>query len=150
MDPFSPEIDEHILRDLNPWWERPHGVRPVPPAYRRRHVPGILAALGRPRSLIHVLRGPRQVHFYRDDSVPGNRRSPLEEVDFVVEAPDGSALPVEVKFRGRVDREDWAGVRSFIRRHGARWGALIMRDTFRWEAQERVLLVPLMDFLLAF
>jgi predicted AAA+ superfamily ATPase len=98
-----------------------------------------------------VLRGLNlQVHFYRDYSVPGNRRSPIEEVDFAVEAPSGVLLPVEVKFRGRIDREDWAGVRSFVARFEAPWGLVVTRGTFRWEAADRVLLVPLLDFLLAF
>ena len=60
MDSIAREI-EQILRDLNPWWEPPHPVRPAPPPYRRRGVSAILQDLLRPRALIHVLRGPRQV-----------------------------------------------------------------------------------------
>src|SRR5262245_59972607 len=60
MPKIGPEI-EQILRDLNPWWEPPHRVRPAPPEFRRRRVASIISTLRGPKSLIHVLRGPRQV-----------------------------------------------------------------------------------------
>lgn len=57
---LRPEI-EQILRDLNSWWDQDAAVRPAPPPYRRRSVPVVLKAISRPKSLIQVLRGPRQV-----------------------------------------------------------------------------------------
>lgn len=68
----------------------------------------------------------------------------------MVETPDGSVMPVEVKVRGRIDREDWQSVGRFVEKFRAPWGVLVTRDLFRWEPKERVLLVPLLDFLLAF
>lgn len=98
-----------------------------------------------------VLRGPNlQVHFYRDYSVPDDRRSPIEEVDFVLEAIDGRVIPVEVKFRKNVQPDDERALRSFMRRFGASFGILVTRDTFRCEENDPVLLVPLLDLLLAF
>lgn len=98
-----------------------------------------------------VLRGSGlQVHFYRDYEQPGNRRSPIEEVDFVVEALDGRTIPVEVKFRKRVVREDYGAVLSFIDRFDSPYGLVVTRDRHHWDAEGRVLLVPLLHFLLAF
>jgi hypothetical protein len=92
-----------------------------------------------------------QVHFFRDFESPTNRKSPLREADFVVEALDGSVLPVEVKFRSRIDAEDTRGLRHFLGRfHQAPYGILVTRDLSRWDERERVLCVPLLDFLLAF
>lgn len=98
-----------------------------------------------------VLRGPGlQVHFYRDYSTPGNRRSPLEEVDFVVEAVDGTTLPVEVKFRRSGRPADTGAVRSFQRRFGAPWGLLVTREHFDLQAEGGITQVPVLDFLLTF
>jgi predicted AAA+ superfamily ATPase len=90
-----------------------------------------------------------QVHFYRDYADPGNRRSPVEEVDFVAEAIDGSVIPIEVKFRSRIDLEDWTGMRTFMARFKPPFGLIVTRDISRWDATERVLFVPLLEFLLA-
>lgn len=96
-----------------------------------------------------VLRGPGiQVHFYRDYSTPGNRRSPLEEVDFVVEDVDGTTLPVEVKFRRTLQPSDLEAVRSFKRRYRSPWGLVVTRDHHDLSAEPACL--PVLDFLLAF
>src|SRR5438093_4130394 len=50
-----------VLRDLNPWWADPKVVRPEPPPYRRPLVVELLRRLRRPKGLIEVVRGPRQV-----------------------------------------------------------------------------------------
>jgi predicted AAA+ superfamily ATPase len=50
-----------ILRELNPWWREPGTVRPDPPPFRRPLVADLLKRLQRPRGLIEVVRGPRQV-----------------------------------------------------------------------------------------
>jgi predicted AAA+ superfamily ATPase len=98
-----------------------------------------------------VLRGPGiQVHFYRDFSTPGNRRSPLEEVDFVVEALDGTTLPVEIKFRRSIQPSDVKAVRSFRQRFKAPWGLVVTRDHFEPRAEGEITHVPVLDFLLAF
>ena len=98
-----------------------------------------------------VLRGPgMQAHFYRDYSVKGDRRSPIEEVDFVVEALDGQVVPVEVKFRRKIDPEDERALRRFVERFKAPLGLLVTRDLYRHEPGDPVLCVPLLDFLLAF
>jgi predicted AAA+ superfamily ATPase len=98
-----------------------------------------------------VLRGTGlQVHFYRDYSTPGNRRSPIEEVDFVPEAIDGTVIPVEVKFRQSIKGADMTALRNFIERYEAPFGLLVTRDFFRCEAGDPVLCVPVLEFLLAF
>jgi predicted AAA+ superfamily ATPase len=98
-----------------------------------------------------VLRGPAvQVHFFRDYSQPGNRRSPLEEVDFVAEDVDGTTLPVEVKFRRTIQAGDVEPVRSFRRRFGSPWGLLVTRDQFDLQVGSEIAQVPVLDFLLAF
>lgn len=98
-----------------------------------------------------VLRGAGlQVHFYRDYRTRGDRRSPIEEIDFVVEATDGRVIPVEVKFRARIDGEDLAAMRRFLAAREAPFGLVVTRDSFRWERSDRILLVPLLDLLLAF
>ncbi|MBI1831772.1 MAG: ATP-binding protein [Planctomycetes bacterium] len=98
-----------------------------------------------------ILHGPNlQVHFYRDYSVPGNRKSPLMEVDFVVEAPNGDVVPVEIKFRQRIENKHFAGLVHFMDRYKAKHGIMVTRDTYQWSDRHRILCVPLMDFLLAF
>lgn len=98
-----------------------------------------------------VLRGRGlQVHFFRDYSVPGNRRSPMEEVDFVPEALDGTVIPIEVKFRQKIQSEDVRSTRSFLNRFKSPFGIVVTRDSFRCEDNDRLLSVPLLDFLLAF
>ena len=98
-----------------------------------------------------VLRGKGlQVHFWRDYEMPGNRRSRIHEVDFVVERVDGALLPIEVKFRRRIDAEDTIGLRMFMERYpAAPHGILVTRDTSGRRAKGRILCVPLLHFLLA-
>jgi predicted AAA+ superfamily ATPase len=97
-----------------------------------------------------VLRGTGlQVHFYRDYTIPGNRRSSFEEVDFVVEALDGTVIPVEVKFRRNIRPEDEAALRRFIERYDAPFGILVTRDLFRCDGDDLVLRVPVLEFLSA-
>lgn len=98
-----------------------------------------------------VLRAPQhQVFFWRDHEEAGNRRSPVREVDFVLERPDGATVPVEVKFRRRIDGEDHLGLRTFLERFGSPHAFLVTRESFEWNEASRVLSVPLMEFLLAF
>lgn len=89
------------------------------------------------------------VHFFRERVDPDDRRSPFEEIDFVAERADGEVLPVEVKFRRKVDDADFAALRRFVDGYRCRRGLLVSRDTFAREA-DRVMVVPLRDFLLAY
>ncbi|MBI2932015.1 MAG: DUF4143 domain-containing protein [Planctomycetes bacterium] len=89
-----------------------------------------------------------QVHYYRYYEIPGNRRSPLREVDFIVEETDGAVLPIEIKFRRRIQAEDLRSLRLFIDRFKAPHGVLVTRDSREWLPKERILLIPLLDFLL--
>ena len=57
---ISPESIQ-VLRDLNPWWEDPKLVRPEPPPYRRPLIANLAERLKKPKGLIEVVRGPRQV-----------------------------------------------------------------------------------------
>ena len=98
-----------------------------------------------------VIRGNNlQVHFYRDYAQPGDRHSPQREVDFVVEYLDGATVPVEVKFRRKIDAEDSLGLRHFMARFECPLGVMVTRDLKRLDARERILYIPLSSWLLAF
>jgi hypothetical protein len=98
-----------------------------------------------------VVRGHNlQVHFYREFEDPNDRRSRQHEVDFVAERVDGAVLPIEVKFRKRIDAADLDGLRYFMRKFGSPCGVVVTRDLGRWDAEARVLYVPLPSFLVAF
>lgn len=90
------------------------------------------------------------VHYYRDLEDPNNRRSRVAEVDFVAERLDGAVVPVEVKFRKRLDHEDLAGLRLFQQRFHPSNSIVVTRDRFSWYEVDRLLFVPLEAFLLAF
>jgi predicted AAA+ superfamily ATPase len=90
------------------------------------------------------------VHFFRQHEDPRNPRSRLHEVDFVPELADGTVLPLEVKFRKRIDESDLAGVRFFASRFKAPLSVVVTRETSRRDEKRRTLLVPLLNFLLAF
>jgi len=90
------------------------------------------------------------VHFFRDYEEPGNRRSPIREVDFVAERVDGTAIPIDVKFRKRIDTEDLSGLRAFRSRFKSPLSVVVTRDMSRWDRQEKILFVPLQNFLLAY
>jgi predicted AAA+ superfamily ATPase len=89
------------------------------------------------------------VHFYRDYEDPKNRRSPIREVDFVVERLDGQILPVEVKFRKRLNGEDLAGLRFFRERFRPPFSVVVTREVSSWDDETGTLFIPLLDFLLA-
>lgn len=100
-----------------------------------------------------VIRGHGlQVHFFRDFDNPANRRSPIREVDFVVERPDGTVIPIEIKFRKSIKEQDCMGVKAFLSRFNriSPHGIIVTREMRQWDAEQRILFVPLMDFLLAF
>jgi|SRR5262245_423368 len=91
-----------------------------------------------------------QVHFFRDYEDPKNRHSPIREVDFVAERVDGVTLPIEVKFRKRIDDADLNGVRVFRGRYSAPLAVVVTRDKVEWQKESRCLYIPLESFLLAF
>lgn len=93
-----------------------------------------------------------QVHFFRDYEDPKNRRSPIREVDFVAEQADGTVVPIEVKFRKRIEEEDLVGMRLFMERFRDRCplGIVVTREFSEWDQRRRVLFIPLQFFLLAF
>ncbi|MDR2670371.1 MAG: ATP-binding protein [Oscillospiraceae bacterium] len=63
-----------------------------------------------------------------------------KEVDIVLDKKI-SALPIEVKFRGKVSDEDLSGIRAFCKTFGAGAGAVITKDTL--DAHDGTALVPL-------
>jgi predicted AAA+ superfamily ATPase len=90
-----------------------------------------------------------QVSFYRE-SVREQSRRVEREVDFIVEDDAGNALPIEVKFRAHIGPDDFAGLRALqARRHFDR-AIMVTRDTWDERDEPPCLLVPLLDFLLAF
>lgn len=91
-----------------------------------------------------------QVHFYKDYEDPKDRRSRVHEVDLVAERLDGTVLPIEIKFRKKIDAEDTASVRLFAKRFDSPMGIVVTRDLSRWDDGNRVLCIPLRNFLLAF
>ncbi|MEW6719866.1 MAG: DUF4143 domain-containing protein, partial [Thermodesulfobacteriota bacterium] len=93
-----------------------------------------------------------QVHFFRDYEDSKNRRSPIREVDFVAEQADGTVVPIEVKFRKRIDEEDLVGMRLFMERFRDRCplGIVVTRELSEWDQRRRILFIPLQFFLLAF
>ncbi len=98
-----------------------------------------------------VIRGPGiQVHFFRDHENPRNRNSPIIEVDFVPEDQSGMVIPIEIKFRHQLHGKDFRGLRGFMNRFKSPYGLLVTRDVFDWKAEDRILCVPLLDFLCAF
>jgi len=90
------------------------------------------------------------VHFYRDYENPKDRRSKIHEVDFVAERLDGSVLPIESKFRKRISPEDAASVSLFMDTFKAPLGIVVTRETSFFDAVQRLLFIPLQDFLVAF
>jgi hypothetical protein len=91
-----------------------------------------------------------QVHFWKDYEKAGKRNTPSMEVDFVAEKIDGTPLPVEVKFRRRIDGEDRRAMLAFLERFGAPCGIIVTRDLYEWNVEQRILYAPLLEFLLAF
>lgn len=91
-----------------------------------------------------------QVHFWRDYEEPRNRKSPILEVDFVAERVDGTCLPVEVKFRKRIDAADFKSAKVFLSRFSAPHAIVVTRDLYQWDPTTRILCVPLLEFLLCF
>jgi len=98
-----------------------------------------------------VIRGPGiQVHFFRDYENPRNRNTSTVEVDFVPEDQSGAVIPIEIKFRHQLHGKDFHGLRTFMKRFGSPYGLMVTRDVFDWKAEDRILCVPLLDFLCTF
>lgn len=98
-----------------------------------------------------VIRGHGlQVHFFRQLRDARRPRVGYDEVDFVAEALDGSTLPIEVKFRRKVDAADADALFRFMNQYRSPFGIMVTRDLFDIDELRRIVYVPLMDFLLAF
>lgn len=96
-----------------------------------------------------VLRGVGfQTHFYR--APLKTRREGFEEIDFACEAVDGNLVPIEVKFRRRIDAADFATIQRFVDTHHCPLGIVVTRETYEYRPLARLLFVPLLEFLLAF
>src|SRR5262249_46286753 len=102
----------------------------------------------------HVIRDAGlQVHFYRDYEKSSDRRSPIHEVDFVAERADGAVLPVEVKYRKRIDESDLTGLRHFMSQFSSKLGVVVTRERTGASSEVEIgglLQLPILDFLLAF
>jgi predicted AAA+ superfamily ATPase len=98
-----------------------------------------------------VLHGPNlQFHFFRDYEDPKNRKSEIQEVDFIVEDASGAVVPIEIKFRREIKPRHFSGLRHFMQRFNARHGIMVTRDTYSWKSEFKILCIPIMEFLLAF
>ena len=98
-----------------------------------------------------MIRGPGiQVHFFRDYENPRNRNSKIIEVDFVAEDKSGVVIPIEIKFRHQLHGKDFVGLKAFMDRFKSPYGILVTRDTYDWKPDDRIMCVPLLDFLCAF
>jgi predicted AAA+ superfamily ATPase len=91
-----------------------------------------------------------QFHFYRDYDNYKRREGPIREVDFIVEDTSGAVVPIEIKFRKKIQSDDFDGLAHFMRRFKASHGIMVTRDHYQWRADLHVLCVPIMEFLLAF
>ena len=91
-----------------------------------------------------------QVHFYREYENPRDRRTRICEVDFVAERLDGQVLPIEVKFRKKIDPPDSAGLLYFRSKFESPLGIVVTRELSHWDVEKRILFIPLQNFLLAF
>jgi predicted AAA+ superfamily ATPase len=91
-----------------------------------------------------------QVHFFRDYEEPANRHSPIREVDFVAERIDGVVVPIEVKFRKRIEEPDLAGLLLFRKRFSPPVSVVVTREMSQWDEGRGILFIPLQNFLLAF
>jgi len=88
------------------------------------------------------------VHFFRDYQKPNDRRSPIDEVSFVVE-DQGKTVPVQVSYGPEVAPADEQALRSFLRRFDCAHGILLTRDSFEASPNDAVLRVPLVEFMAA-
>jgi predicted AAA+ superfamily ATPase len=95
-----------------------------------------------------------QVHYFREHEDPARKSSPFREVDFVAERLDGKVLPIEIKFRHTIRKEDLSGLIHFTNIYEENLedtrGVVVTRDYFEWDSNRRLLFVPLATFLLAF
>src|SRR6266849_2842651 len=97
---------EQVLRDLNPWWVNPASVRPEPPTYRRPLVRELAARLARPKGVIEVVRGPRQV---------GKTTGIYQIIQDLLRAGTSASDILLVRFDLEVLREEPAALRSIVR-----------------------------------
>jgi predicted AAA+ superfamily ATPase len=86
----------------------------------------------------------------RPASTAGANQTFVCEVDFVAERLDGQVLPIEVKFRRKIDPPDSAGLLYFRSKFESPLGIVVTRELSHWDVEKRILFIPLQNFLLAF
>lgn len=112
--------------------------------------PGILGPLVETMAQTVIRDYNLQVHFFREYEEPNDRHSPIREVDFVAENSEGKVIGVEVKFRKQIEDSDLAGLHHFRSRFKPPISLVVTRGTSRWDEANRILFIPLQNFLLCF
>jgi len=102
---LSAEIVQ-VLRDLNPWWTDRRVVRPEPPAFRRPLVTELLRRLQKPKGIVEVVRGPRQV---------GKTTGIHQIIQDLLRAGCPPETILFVRFDLELLREQPAGLRNILR-----------------------------------
>ncbi len=95
-----------VLRELNPWWKDRNSVRPEPPAFRRPRIREVYERLRRPKGLIEILRGPRQV---------GKTTGIHQIIQDLIKAGVPASDILFVRFDLEVIREERSALRSMLR-----------------------------------
>jgi len=67
------------------------------------------------------------------------------EVDLVIDTPKGP-IPIEVKFRKRIDSEDFAGLLAFNKAHATPLSIMVTED--KLDIRDRIIMIPTWMFLL--
>ncbi|MCZ2390643.1 MAG: ATP-binding protein [Acidobacteria bacterium] len=87
-------------------------------------------------------RGTIQMDYYRERNT---------EVDFIVHVAPNRYLPIEVKYKNRLQESDFKSLRRFLAKHKKCSAPLIVSKTWAdYELTERYLKIPLPIFLLLF
>jgi predicted AAA+ superfamily ATPase len=97
--------------------------------------------------LLASLQGPDlTVRFWRDYEKPGDRRSPLLAVSFVLVRGD-RALPIQVSTGPDVAFDDVHALRTCMARVRAPFGLLVTRNSFGAASHDPILRLPLVDLM---
>jgi uncharacterized protein len=72
------------------------------------------------------------------------------EIDFIVHAGAGKYIPIEVKYRDRVDKADFRTIRNFCTTYKCGQGIIVTKNWDDFGNKERLFHVPLPHFLLLF
>ena len=145
---------ETVIRNGNPWW---HGepIAELPP-FRRWAFEPVYRRLTRGLAPAIVLRGPRQIGKTtlltqvvlplgdRSGCRTFSRAKAEPEVDFILTVGE-QRVPVEVKYRRRIDHRDTLGLRSFIEKahYNAPFGVLVTMADGPGTEGPRIVSLPL-------